>query len=81
MDCSPPGSSVHGILRQEYWGGFPFPPPGDLPNTGMELVSPEMARRFFTSYLGSPRKGTLPLKFLRGRPETGSKKKSLKQRF
>ena len=23
MDCSPPGSSVHGIFRQEYWSGFP----------------------------------------------------------
>ena len=22
MDCSPPGSSVHGILRQEYWSGW-----------------------------------------------------------
>ena len=33
------------------------------------------------SHLGSPRKGTLPLKFLRGKPEAGSKKKSLKQRF
>ena len=27
MDCSPPGSSVHGISRQEYWSGFPFPSP------------------------------------------------------
>ena len=23
-DCSPPGSSVHGILQQEYWSGLPF---------------------------------------------------------
>ena len=23
MDCSPPGSSVHGIFRQEYWSGVP----------------------------------------------------------
>ena len=30
-DCSPPGSSVHGISRQEYWSGLPFPSPGDLP--------------------------------------------------
>ena len=28
MDCSPRGSSVHGISRQEYWSGFPFSPPG-----------------------------------------------------
>jgi len=25
MDCSPPGSLVHGIPRQEYWSGLPFP--------------------------------------------------------
>ena len=27
MDCSLPGSSVHGILQQEYWSGLPFPSP------------------------------------------------------
>ena len=32
MDCSPPGSSVHGLSRQERWSGVPCPPPGDLPN-------------------------------------------------
>jgi len=26
MDCSPPGSSVHGVSRQ-YWSGLPFPIP------------------------------------------------------
>ena len=31
MDWSPPGSSVHGISRQEHWDGLPFPSPGDLP--------------------------------------------------
>ena len=36
MDCSPPGSSVHGIYRQEYWSGLPLPPPGDLPEPGIE---------------------------------------------
>ena len=30
IDCSPPGSFVHGILRQQYWSGLPCPPPGDL---------------------------------------------------
>ena len=38
MDYSPPGSSV-GFSRQEYWSGLPFPPPGDLPNPGIELKS------------------------------------------
>ena len=26
--------------RQEHWSGSPCPPPGDLPNLGMETVSP-----------------------------------------
>ena len=28
MDCSLPGSSVHGISRQEYWSGMTLPSPG-----------------------------------------------------
>ena len=24
MDCSLPGSSIHGFSRQEYWSGVPF---------------------------------------------------------
>jgi hypothetical protein len=37
--------------REEYWSGLPFPPPGDLPNLGIEplsLMSPVLADRFFT---------------------------------
>ena len=26
--------------RQEYWSGLSCPPPGDLPNAGIELGSP-----------------------------------------
>ena len=26
--------------RQEYWSGFPFPPPADIPDPGIELTSP-----------------------------------------
>ena len=29
MDCSPPGSSVHGFSRQEDWSGVPSPSPSD----------------------------------------------------
>ena len=39
MSCSLPGSSVHGILRQEYWSGLPCPPPGDLPHPRIEPTS------------------------------------------
>ena len=42
MDCSLPGSSVHGILQQEYWSGLPFPSPGDLPDPGIIPRSPSL---------------------------------------
>ena len=38
--------------RQEYWSGLPWPPPGDLADTGIErsfLMSPALASGFFTS--------------------------------
>ena len=38
--------------RQEHWTGLPFPPPGDLPDPGMEpesLRSPALASRFLTT--------------------------------
>ena len=41
MNCSLPGSSVHGIL-QEYWSGLPFPFPGDLSDLGIEPVAPAL---------------------------------------
>ena len=48
MDCSPPGSFVHGISQAEYWGGLPFPSPEDFPNPGVEPRSPALASGFFT---------------------------------
>ena len=39
-DPSLSGSSVHGISKQEDWNGLSFPPPGDLPNPGIEPTSP-----------------------------------------
>ena len=38
-----------GFCQQEYYSGFPFPPPGDLPNPGIKPVSPALAARFFTT--------------------------------
>ena len=38
-----------GFPRQEYWSGFPFLSPGDLPDPGMELMSPTLAGRFLTT--------------------------------
>ena len=39
MDCSPPGSSVRGILQARILEWAPCPPPGDLPDPGIELAS------------------------------------------
>ena len=41
-----------GFFRQEYWSRLPFPPPGDLPDPGIEpksLMSPAFADGFFTA--------------------------------
>ena len=37
-----------GFSRQEYWSGLPFLLPGDLPDPGIEPVSPELAGGFFS---------------------------------
>ena len=58
IDCSLPGSSVHGILhqgswifstqgsmafsRQDYWSGVLFPSPKDSPNPGIKPWSPAL---------------------------------------
>ena len=41
-----------GFSRQEHWGGLPCPPPGDLPDAGVELTfltTPALAGGFFTT--------------------------------
>ena len=46
MDCSPPGFSVHGILQGRILEWVAIPPPGDLPDPGIEpasLMSPASA--------------------------------------
>ena len=42
MDCSLPGSCPWQFSRQEYWSGLPCPPPGNLPNPGIEPRSPTL---------------------------------------
>ena len=48
MDYIWPGSSVHGVLQQEYWSVLPCPSPGDLTHPGTDSLSPAFAGRFFT---------------------------------
>ena len=51
-DCSPPGSSVRGILQARILQWLPCPPPGDLPDPGVEPMFPvslALAGMFFTT--------------------------------
>ena len=50
VDCQGPLSII--FSRQEYWRRLPFPPPGVLPDPGIEpvfLMSPTLAGKFFTT--------------------------------
>ena len=38
-----------GFLRKEEWRVLPFPPPGDLPDSGIEPVFPALAGGVFTT--------------------------------
>ena len=38
-----------GFPRQEYWNMLSFPLPGDLPNPGIEPMSPALICEFFTT--------------------------------
>ena len=61
--CQPPLST--GGSQQEYWSGFLFPSPRNLPNPGIEPELPALqaasyvASRFFTTESpGKPKPGT-----------------------
>ena len=49
MDCSTPSFSVHGISQAWILEWVVFPTPGDLPHLGIELASPALEGRFFTT--------------------------------
>ena len=48
MDCCPPGSSVHGILQARILEWVAMPSSRDLPDPGIEPVSPALAGGSFT---------------------------------
>ena len=55
MDCSLQAPLSMEFLMQEYWSGLPFPPPGDLPDPGIEHTSPALqAASLPPSRQGSP---------------------------
>ena len=47
MVYGPPGSLSMEFSRQEYWSGLPFPPPEDIPDPGIEPMSPALTGGFF----------------------------------
>ena len=46
-DCSWPAPLSIGFPRREYWIELPFPSPGDLPDPGIEPMSPALEGGFF----------------------------------
>ena len=67
MDYSLSGSSVHGIFQARDWSGLPFPSLGDLLDPGIELASPALVGRFFTTE--PPGKPSLTLRDLKSRAQ------------
>ena len=49
MDCSLASPLSMEFSRQEYWSGFPFPSPGNLPESGIEPGSPALEADALTS--------------------------------
>ena len=49
MDCSPPGSSVHGILQARILDWVAISSSEDLPDPGIEPAAPALAVRFSTT--------------------------------
>ena len=53
-----------GFSRQEYWSGLPFSPPGDLPDPGIEPMSPTLKTGYLLSELSEkPKSFISPGKF------------------
>ena len=49
MDCNLPGTSVHRIFQARILEWVAISSSGNLPNTGIEPMSPALAGRFFTT--------------------------------
>ena len=66
--CVTPQMAAHqappslGFSRQEYWSGLPCPPPGDLPDPGIEPASLALqAYSLMLSHWGSPLISYMPI--------------------
>ena len=68
MDCSPPGSSVHGILQARILEWEPCPSPGDLPDPGIKPWSPALEADCLPSEPAGIQRST-DLNFTTGNPQ------------
>ena len=64
MDWALQAPLSRGFPRQEHWRGFSFPSSGDLPDPGIEPMSPSLAGGFFTTE--PPGKPIRDMKLYRG---------------
>ena len=60
-----------GFPKQEYWSGLPFPSPGDLPDPGLEPMSPALAEP-------PGRPGNAIIRVLKNRKESQEKSQKFK---
>ena len=62
VDCSPPGSSVYGILQARILDWVAFPSPGDLPDPRIKPKSPALqADSLLSEPLGKPASMQIPI--------------------
>ena len=64
MDCSLPGTSVHGIFQARVWSGLPFPSPGDLPDPGISSIADRHFTIWATGEAQSKAKSAVPEPYL-----------------
>ena len=55
LDCSPPDSSVYGIFQARILEWVAIASSGDLPDSGIEPVSPTLQVDYVLSNQGSPK--------------------------
>ena len=57
MDCSLPGSSVHGFSRQEYWSGVPLPSSSPKQSSTLLLPKYNLLMLVSSNFCHSPFRG------------------------
>ena len=61
MDCSPPGSSIHGIPQARILQWFAISFPGDLPDSGIEPTAPALQAHSTIEPPGKPKECCTPI--------------------